>query len=321
MSASESPLISVILPAHNAERWIVEAVQSILGQTFGDFELLLVDDHSTDRTAARVRQTCGDDTRLRIVPNEKRGFLHALNYGASLARGRFLARMDGDDVAEDTRFAAQVEYLEKHPNCAALGTRVTCIDADGARLYPASVSARHEDIVDELLYNRPGKICHPTVLMRKDAFERVGGYRQEYHYEDVDLFLRLAQAGRLANLTQPLLRYRLLAKSISRTRDPRQAARIYENIATEAAKALGRPPPEAAHFTGAGTPETPYELHRTWSAAAKAAGYNRSAWKHAFIAFRTRPADSRSWWTLAHAIAGVKFADFLSRNNPFRRNQ
>jgi len=307
------PLISVLLPAHNAERWIAAAVSSILSQTFEDFELILVDDHSSDGTAPYLERIARTDPRVRLVANQGRGLLPALLTAVSVARGTFLARMDADDVADPRRFASQVNHLQQHPRCVALGTGILCIDEEGLPLFSPPVSPDHESIVDQLLHNRPGKICHPTAMMRKAAYVQAGGYRQDYHYEDVDLFLRLAECGRLANLPEPLLSYRLVPSSISRTRDPARAAQIYRRIAERAAVGLGLPPPGPECFAVKGAAESAYQLHRSWSASAADSGYRKSARKHAWRAWRSQPFSGQSWWTLTNALLGRRAADRMTR--------
>lgn len=312
MTQSDHPTISVILPFYNAIEWLRVSVESILAQSFRDFELLAIDDKSTDGSPEMLRKYFSRDPRLRIITNPEKGFLNALNHGISLARGRYIARMDADDIAWPARLQKQFDYMEAHPECVVLGSRAICIDAQGRKLFPTVVSSGHDQIVDELLYNKPGKICHPASLMRTDTVRAVSGYQQEYHFEDVDLFLRMAEFGKLANLDEPLLSYRLLASSISRTRDTAKIQKIYQAVAERAALRLGLPEPDAQATTLLGTPESKHSLHCNWSAQARKAGYRLAALKHAWIAFRLEPFNGRTVWTILQASFGAEVADRLS---------
>src|SRR5215468_4339999 len=126
-SAARVPLISVIMPVYNGGTYLAAAVDSIRDQTLGDFELLAIDDQSTDGSAAYLALASRQDARIRVVSNPNKGLVEALNLGLSLARGEFVARMDADDLSLPTRFERQVAFLRQHADIAILGTALACI--------------------------------------------------------------------------------------------------------------------------------------------------------------------------------------------------
>ena len=201
------PRVSVILPVYNGGRYLAAAVDSILAQTFRDFELIAVDDGSTDETLALLEQWARGDGRMLCVRQDHAGLIAALNRGLTLARGEFIARMDHDDISQPDRFARQVEFLDAHLDVAVVGSAVTLIDERGHAIrdvrYPETPAAIAE-------FLRAGSaLAHPAVMMRRAAVIAVGGYRPAYqHAEDYDLWLRMAEEYALANLPDRLLLYR-----------------------------------------------------------------------------------------------------------------
>ncbi len=208
-------MISVIMPVYNAERYVAEAVQSILDQTFRDFEFIIVNDGSTDGSLAILERFAKSDPRIKLISRPNTGLVFALNEMLELARGEFIARMDADDVAIPDRFAQQLRYLAQHPDVVAVGCRVYLIDPKGRRLCEAFGDPDHEAIDRAFMRGEGGAIAHPTAMIRTTALRAIGGYRPEFFpAEDVDLFLRLAEHGRLGNLPTVLLNYRVHMASI-----------------------------------------------------------------------------------------------------------
>lgn len=214
-SNSADVLVSVALPVYNGEAYIQAAVESILQQTFTAFEFIVINDGSTDRTSEILDRVARPDPRVRIISRENRGLVASLNEAVNLARGKYIARMDADDVALPDRLQKQVEYMDEHPVCVCLGTNIDLIDQEDRRLKTWEQPSENGAIQNALLKGHTA-ICHPSALIRADAIKSVGGYRNEtYPAEDLDLWLRLGEIGELANLPQTLLRYRLLKQSIS----------------------------------------------------------------------------------------------------------
>jgi glycosyltransferase involved in cell wall biosynthesis len=203
------PTISVLMPAYNAGRYVAAAVESILTQTYTDFEFLIIDDGSTDRTPRVLKRYAARDPRIRLVSRPNRGLVPTLNEGLALARGEFIARMDADDIALPHRFERQIAYMREHPDIICVGSAVMTMDQAGRDLIESGYPPDHETIQELSLRGRPN-LWHPTAMMRREAVMAIGGYREEMKAgEDHDLWLRLGERGRLANLDEVLLRYRI----------------------------------------------------------------------------------------------------------------
>lgn len=203
-----SPIISVILPVYNCEKFVSEAVQSVLNQTFSDFELLIIDDCSTDATVSLI-QSFSDD-RINLILKEKNsGYTDSLNYAISIAKGKYIARMDGDDVCLPTRFQKQIEAMESDKEVILCGTAIQIIDSDKILKHPVN----HEDIKVKLCFSNA--FFHPTVLFRKDVFTNLR-YNKEFEpAEDYDLWTQLVFKGKVMNIDEVLLNYRVHQNQIS----------------------------------------------------------------------------------------------------------
>jgi glycosyltransferase involved in cell wall biosynthesis len=208
--------VSVVLPVRDGERFLAEALESILRQTYADLEVVVVDDGSTDGTAdvlAGFR-----DERLRVVRQEPAGLVAALQRGVAEARAPLIARMDADDVSEPERLERQVELLGRRPRVGMVATWVAVIDEEGRELRREVQPSAHEDLARRLLLRNPFQ--HGSVLLRRDALEAVGGYRADYGAnEDYDLWRRLTRSWELACVPEVLYRYRVHAGAVTQT-DP-----------------------------------------------------------------------------------------------------
>ena len=210
-----SPAISVVLPVYNAEAYVREAVESILAQTFTDFELIAINDGSTDDSGAILRELAARDTRIVLIERPNGGLVSALNDGIESARAGLIARMDADDVAMPERFALQHARMAQEPELAVLGSFFNIIDKDGSiiRLYddlPLTPAAARSAVGGFL-------VAHPAVMMRRDAVLKAGGYRKAFcHAEDYELWLRMSDLGyAIANLPRPLLNWREHGDNVS----------------------------------------------------------------------------------------------------------
>lgn len=220
-----APHVSVLMPYRDAAATIEEAASSILEQADVDLELVAVDDGSRDDGAARMRGLAARDQRVVVREGEGRGIALALGIGLRAARGALVARMDADDVALPTRLSRQLAALEGDTRVAALGTRVEAFGAcgEGMRRYIAWQNSllTPEDHARELFVESP--LCHPSVVLRREALEDVGGWRDGPWPEDYDLWLRLdARGWKLAKLPEVLLRWRQ-GEGRATFRDPRYA--------------------------------------------------------------------------------------------------
>ncbi len=212
------PTVSVVMSVFNGERFVAEAIESILNQTFLDFEFIIIDDGSTDKTAEILARFAKADPRLVLHHHPNQGQVPSLNIGCGLARGRFIARTDADDVALPERFERQIAYLEDHPQVALLGSSITNMDEMGRHLSTWALPTGNEEIRERLFELRDIPFCHVTLVFRTEAFRAVNGYRRAFApAEDYDLWLRMAERWKLANLPEPLVKVRRRAQSLSFT--------------------------------------------------------------------------------------------------------
>ena len=224
------PPLSVLLPVRNEEALVGEALHSLATQTYGDFEVVAVDDGSADATREVLEAAARKDRRIRVLSQKPSGIVAALERARSHARGRYLARMDADDIALPTRFQLQMERISGEAGLVAVGTGIRYFPRkkvrEGARRYEAWINSlvSHEEMVRDLFVECP--LAHPSLLLRADAVELVGGYRALGWPEDYDLILRLWQGGgRFGKVPEPLLRWREGTRRLSRThRDYSEAA-------------------------------------------------------------------------------------------------
>jgi glycosyltransferase involved in cell wall biosynthesis len=207
------PRVSVLMAVHNEERFLAAAIESVLAQTFADFELIVVDDASTDRS--RAIASSSDDPRIRLVANaEQLGQTRSLNRGLALCRGEYVARLDGNDLAFPGRLAKQVAWLDAHPDIGVLGTQAAAIDVHGRRIRRASwwnAAWRKPSDGLELEWYRAfdTPFLHSAVLFRRALVERLGGYDERHDLaQDAELWMRAAAHAGLANLDEPLIAFR-----------------------------------------------------------------------------------------------------------------
>lgn len=215
MSSPDTTLISVMMSVYNAERYVAEAIQSILGQTEGRFEFLIVNDGSRDASGSIIDRYAAQDSRIRAIHQENRGLIASLNRMLDEARAPLVARMDSDDVSRPERFAVQLAWMQAHPDIAVLGTNTDELDADGAFFPCSDFHPEHPADIRERLM-AASAMCHPSVMMRRDVIRALGGYRAAFrHCEDYDLWLRVSERHDLYNLPDRLFLYRRSPDQVS----------------------------------------------------------------------------------------------------------
>lgn len=213
-----TPRISVVLAVFNGERHLDNAVRSVLAQTYTDFELIVVDDGSTDMTPRLLAAWAAADARVRIVRQENRGLTVSLNTGISVAIGTYIARQDADDVSLPERFARQISHLDAHPEVAAVGSSAAVIDRTGATVGGLAAAVGPLAVRRGLLTLRTTPV-HGSMMMRRAAVLTVGGYREAFRAgQDYDLWLRLSERGDVDNLPDVLYQWRLDRDSIYTSR-------------------------------------------------------------------------------------------------------
>ena len=208
------PTLSVILPVFNAEKYLNQAIESILNQTFDDFELIIINDGSTDSSKEIINSF--NDERIVFVDQKNSGLPRTLNKGILISRAEIIVRMDADDISKLDRFQKQYSYLSKNKDVDVLGGSVNYINNKGKYL-GRTFSLTRESLISYYLLNVGNVMCHPTLFVRKSAFERVGVYNTMLtENEDYHLLCKFLRSGiKLINLPDVLLDYRVHDKAIS----------------------------------------------------------------------------------------------------------
>lgn len=202
--------LTVLMSVYNGELYLEAAIESILRQTFTDFDFLIVDDASTDKTSAILKNFAQQDSRIQIITNKQnQGLAYSLARGVETATTPWIARMDADDIAMRDRLAKQMKYIEENPEIDILGSYALNINDRGEILGERKVPLGHENIC-RLIWTNP--LIHPTVLFRRSAILKIGSYSCQTRQripEDYQLWFRACAAGlRFANLPEPLIYYR-----------------------------------------------------------------------------------------------------------------
>jgi len=297
---NQIPSISVVMPVYNAARYLPLAVESILRQTFRDFEFIAVDDGSADASRSILEGYAAKDSRVRVISRANTGIVGALSDGLKAARGRYIARMDGDDLCQPERLARQLEFLRARPDVCLVGGAVEFIDASARRLKSYRPPTDAKAIRQALLEGNGGALIHPAIMGPRAAWTAVGGYRQQYNYvEDYDLFLRMLRIGPLANLAEPVLAYRIHAQSTNYRRRDIQV-RLLGELCLAARIEAGLDPA----FTPAVTPAHPNRasVYREWTKWAEEGGELDVACFYAAKACLNRPWKRENLSLLFHTL-------------------
>lgn len=221
---SASPAISVVMAVYNGERFLAAAIESVLAQSFGDFELVIVDDGSSDGSTEILAGYAERDPRVVPHRQQNQGAPAALNAGVGLARAPLIARLDADDVALPGRLEAQHRCLCANEALGMVGGQVVIVDEHDRAIADAEYPLSDAEIRREFARTTP--FVHSAVTMRKTTFQRAGGYRPSFNLaEDLDLWLRMAEHGELANLDSAVVRYRIHENQVSAQKLELQAIR------------------------------------------------------------------------------------------------
>jgi glycosyltransferase involved in cell wall biosynthesis len=203
-------LISILMPVKNTEKYIYDSVQSILSQTYKNFELIIIDDGSTDKTVEIIEGIKGE--RIKLYKRESKGLIEQLNFGLQEANGEFIARMDADDIAFPDKLQLQIDFLLQNTDIQVVGTNFCFIDENDKILMIKKLPEHHRDI--EFMMPIIDSVLHSSILTYKNVLFDSGKYSNEYRYaEDIELFLRLISQGyKMYNLQKPLYKYRITDK-------------------------------------------------------------------------------------------------------------
>lgn len=225
------PLVTVLMSVYNGESHLRESINCIINQSFTDFEFVIINDGSTDRTSEIIRSY--NDKRIIIHEQNNLGLTKSLNIGVSLALGKYIARHDVGDISKPERLKKQVSFLEQNPSVALLSTGAEFIDSHGNFIWDCLPPEDNETLQKQLI-----KICqfaHPTVMFRRSIMDSVGLYREYFKYaQDYDLWLRIAEKGELASIHEPLVCCRDGEGGISESKIYLQT--LYAGVAIEMAR-------------------------------------------------------------------------------------
>lgn len=215
---STNPLVSVVIPVHNGEKYIKESLDSCLEQTYGDIEIIIVDDKSEDNTLDILREYEAKNNKVKVLAIEKQnGLGNVLNIGIRSSGGKYIARMDADDIMIPDRIEKQVEYLENNPNCVAVGGQIDIINENSDTIGHRRYMLEDKDLKRNRFLFQP--FAHPAVTLRRVTLEEIGLYPENmWKVEDVKLFLILSTKGEFANLPDTVLKYRMTFKTESQAR-------------------------------------------------------------------------------------------------------
>ncbi|TRZ89739.1 MAG: glycosyltransferase [Methanosarcinales archaeon] len=219
--STEQPLVSVIIPTFNREKFIGDAIRSVLDQTFQDFEVIVVDDGSTDRTAEIVRAFASD--KVKYVYHTNRGRSNARNHALGLAAGRYIAFLDSDDLYLPNKLELQVNFLNTHPDVGMVYTSAYCVDENGSLLRDSYLANISGHIYKDIAFYVPVTITLPTVMARREVFEHVGGFDENMErFEDTDMWRRIAKVFTVGAITDFTCKLRTHGDNALAGQDPQQ---------------------------------------------------------------------------------------------------
>ena len=296
------PKVSVLLPVFNAARYLPRALASILAQTERDFELIAVDDGSTDRSLPILQAHARQDARVRVISRSNTGIVGALTDGLAACTAPWIARMDADDWCAPSRLERQLRHLATVRGCVALGTWVMFTDPEGRPLKTYQPPTGHAEIEAELCGGNGGALVHPSCIFSRDALLASGGYRgQSPSPEDLDLFVRLLDHGQLANLPEVLFFYRQHAASITHQAGAWDALRAEITRDLRARHGLAPLPARADAKASARVPDRS-DYRRRWALYAVEGGHLPSAWANLALALLRAPWKRENFSALGYLL-------------------
>ncbi|QDU34453.1 Putative glycosyltransferase EpsE [Poriferisphaera corsica] len=296
-TTTHSPLISVLMPVYNAQDYLTEAIESILNQTSSDFELICINDGSTDDSLSILNGYQKCDPRIIVLSQENQGVVGSRNNALTHAKGEFIALMDADDLCDPTRFEKQIGFLKANPDHVAVGSYLIRSDPYGSPAGMQKPPLNHETIESALIQGDGSAITQATMMIRTHALKAINGWSPEYNFvEDLDMQIRLSELGKLANLPEALFTYRRHMNSF--------CFRNYKSMTTQIADILNqaykrrnldkqvtlyqvRPDLNQKH--------NPADIYRNWAYHAIENRNRLIACKHALNALRRDPFNTKSW--------------------------
>jgi glycosyltransferase involved in cell wall biosynthesis len=310
-------LISVIMPVFNVEKYVAEAVKSIQNQTYINWELIAVDDGSTDASLEILKQLAQEDSRIKVIQGQHQGISVTRNIAIQHSHGDYIANLDADDIALPERLEKQLGYLNFHPDCLALSGKVIFIDSDRSKIFDLDVKTTPDDIKNGLYSGIGLTLPNTSAMFPRRSFDIAGMYNTHLKKgEDLELYLRLSLHGKLANLSEPLVYMRLHPTSTTAMfsseyqNTPSNIQLVKDFVVKNNITLKKHPEP----------PKTkPIQSLAHWHSfiAQKAAinGNLNTAWKHLRISFYQQPLKPFVWqaffFTLLSTLLGQRGISFL----------
>lgn len=217
-----NPLVSVIMSVYNGEKYLRESIESILGQTFKDFEFIIINDGSTDKSENIIKSF--NDPRIKLISRSNKGLVASLNEGIEKSLGKYIARMDSDDISESERLEKQINFLKSNPDISVVGSWAKKINENSQIIeemnYPP---AKNKEIKKYSLFHNP--FIHPSIMFKKEIIKKIGLYNPFFkNAEDYEFWSRVLASFQVANLPLSLLRYRINQAGITRSRNMKMRA-------------------------------------------------------------------------------------------------
>ncbi|WP_432797353.1 glycosyltransferase family 2 protein [Poriferisphaera sp. WC338] len=304
-NATSSPAIAVVMPVYNRAKYLHAAIRSILNQTFTDFQFIIVNDGSTDDSRAIIESYIDHDPRITLINQTNAGCYAARNAALEITTAPFTAITDSDDMAHPDRLQKQYDFLIANPDHVAVGSLMRLTDPFGVPNQLINAPEHHDAIDNHHMQGNPGALIHGTVTLRTNALRQLGGYTLAPNSADYDLALRLAEIGKLANLTEPLQYVRTHFASISSTSRADQInrarafckqAHIRRGLDCQLSKTINRDAQTNAI--------TPADQAASWARYAVHAKRLNIARRHAATAIKHDPFNLENWRIMKWALTG-----------------
>jgi glycosyltransferase involved in cell wall biosynthesis len=302
------PRVSVLMAVFNTASFLNDALISIQNQSFQDFELIVVDDGSTDGSTQILEMFASQEPRMHLITRQNKGLIATRNELLSAARGDLIAWMDSDDISTPDRLALQVTHIDSHPSVVCLGGFAQCMDPHGSLLNLERYPLAHSDIL--LAQQRGGAMRFATTMMRRNLAIRVGGFREPFRIgEDFDLLLRMSELGEMANLSNTVYFYRQHLHSVCASLGPGwQAYRDQILALARERQELGQDKLQRGEVVAIdeGKPGNIKHLeshtYLRWAQAASENGNIPLAWKYAVAATIAQPLAKEAWKNLVKVV-------------------
>ncbi len=295
------PSVSVLMPVYNAAPYLGKAIISILGQDLNNFELIIIDDGSTDNSWQLIQEIAKTDSRIKSLTRANKGISATRNELIDMASSNLIAWMDADDISLPNRLSVQSSYLNDNKDYVAVGCRTKMIDHEDAEICDWPMLLTHKEIDEWHINGRGGAIIFPSSMMRKNSVKSVGGFNNKLTgAEDLDLFLKLAEIGKVANIDQLCFFYRQHIDSICHGQN-KQIAIDTQSVINEAALRRGL---AAKILSTKTTNVSKQEIYNKWTWWSLKAGNKKTARKYAVKALLESPFSLNNWKALFCALRG-----------------